>query len=82
MTFGIGIRRNGLNMISCNAIFWYVIEPILTFENKVWIMSVKEKETIISFLRYGSRQMQRLPQRSLNLRTIVLCMASLMQRED
>ena len=64
---GIGIRKNGLNTIFCNLIFWAVIVSILTFGCDMWILSVKDEEDILSFQRFAGRHIQRFPQRSPNL---------------
>ena len=63
---GLGIRKNGLNMISCNLIFWSVVMPILSFGSEIWILNDKDHENIQNFQRYAGRRIQRFPQRSPN----------------
>ena len=64
---GLGIRKNGLNMMSCNLIFWSVVIPILTFGSEIWILSDKDNENLQNFQRYAGRRVQRFPQRSPNM---------------
>ena len=64
---GLGIRKNGLNMMSCNLIFWSVVIPILTFGSVIWVLSDKDHENIQIFQRYAGRRVQRFPQRSPNM---------------
>ena len=64
---GLGIRKNGLNMMSCNLIFWSVVMPILTFGSEIWVLSDKDRENLQNFQRYAGRRVQRFPQRSPNM---------------
>ena len=61
---GLGIRKNGLNMMTCNKIFWQVVVPTVTFGSEVWVMSEKDEENLLSFQRYAGRKIQRFPQRA------------------
>ena len=63
---GLGIRKNGLNMLTCNIIFWQVVIPTVTFGSEVWVMSDKDEDNLLSFQRYAGRRVQRFPQRSPN----------------
>ena len=63
---GIGIRKNGLTMKSCNIIFWGIIIPILTFGSEVWCLSDSDYENLCSFQRQIGRRIQRFPSRSPN----------------
>ena len=63
---GLGIRKNGLNMSTCNLIFWQVVVPTVTFGSEVWICSEKDEELLLNFQRYAGRKVQRFPQRSPN----------------
>ena len=63
---GLGIRKNGLNMKSCNTIFWAVIVPILTFGCEICTLSEDDKENLHAFQRYAGRRIQRFPFRSPN----------------
>ena len=63
---GLGIRRNGLNVMTCNKIFWSVVVPTLLFGCGLWILNVKDKDNLQAFQRYAGRRIQRFPQRSPN----------------
>ena len=63
---GLGIRKNALNMITCNIIFWTIIVPILSFGCEMWVLTERDKENIMAFQRFAGRRIQRLPHRSLN----------------
>ena len=60
----LGIRKKGLNMASCNLIFWMIIVPIITFGSEIWVLTDKDSENLISFQRYAGRRIQRFPYRS------------------
>ena len=62
----LGIRKNGLNMGTCNLIFWQVVVPTVTFGSEVCICSEKDEELLLNFQRYAGRKVQRFPQRSTN----------------
>ena len=63
---GLGIRKSGLNMGTCNVIFWQVVVPTVTFGSEVWVNSDCDKEHILSFQRYAGRRIQRFPHRAPN----------------
>ena len=63
---GLGIRRNGLNMMTCNIIFWQVVVPMVTSGSEVWVISDKDKESLLFFQRYAGRRIQRFPHRAPN----------------
>ena len=63
---GLGIRRKGLNMASCNLIFWMVIVPIITFGSEIWVLSDKDYHNLLAFQRFAGRRFQRLPYKSPN----------------
>ena len=63
---GLGIRKRGLNMASCNLIFWMVIVPIITFGSEIWVLSDKDYENLVAFQRFAGRRFQRFPYRSPN----------------
>ena len=58
---GLGIRKNGLNMMTCNRIFWQVVVPTVTFGSEVWIVSDKDEENLLKFQKYAGRRLQRFP---------------------
>ena len=63
---GLGISKNGLNMDTCNTIFWQVVVPTVTFGSEVWVNNDKDEELLLAFQRYAGRRIQRFPQRSPN----------------
>ena len=64
---GMGFRKNGLNMGTCNVIFRQVVIPAATFGSEVWIMSEKDEELFNSFQIYAGKRVQRFPQRAPNI---------------
>ena len=44
---GLGIRRNGLKMKTCNMIFWQVVVPTVTFGSEVRVISDKDEDTMV-----------------------------------
>ena len=63
---GLGIRKNGLTMGTCNSIFWHVMVPMITFGSEVWVSSQEDEELLLTFQRYAGRRVQRFPYRSPN----------------
>ena len=53
---GMGFRRNGLNMGTCNVIYWQVVIPTVTFGSEVWIISEKDEELLNSLQIYSSKR--------------------------
>ena len=62
----MGIRKGGLNMLTCCIIFWSVVVPTLCFGCELWVLSVKDVQILQSFQRYAARRIQRFHSRSLN----------------
>ena len=63
---GLGICKSGLNMATCNAIFWQVVVPTVTFGSEVWVNSDRDEELLLAFQRYAGRRIQIFPQRAPN----------------
>ena len=63
---GLGIQKNGLNMATCNRIFWSVVVPTLLFGCELWVLSDKDRDNLQSFQCYAGRRIQHSPQRSPN----------------
>ena len=61
---GLGIKKNGLTMKTCNIIFWSIVIPIISFGSEIWTMSVNDYELLINFQIHAGRRLQRLPMRS------------------
>ena len=36
---GLGIRKNGLTMLTCSIIYWTIVVPIVTFGSEIWCLS-------------------------------------------
>ena len=62
----MGIRKGGLNMLTCCIIFWSVVVPTLCFGCELWVMSNKDVQILQAFQRYAARRIQRFHSRSLN----------------
>ena len=41
---GLGIRKKGLTLITCNMTFWQVVVPTITFGCEVWVPTDKDHE--------------------------------------
>ena len=63
-SMGLGIRKNGLTVATCNIIFWMVIIPILTYGCELWVLSASNVQNLELFHRYAGRRVQRLHSRS------------------
>ena len=56
---GLGIRRNGLSVVTCCLIFWVIVAPITLFGSELWILSDKCSELIDAFQVYAGKRVQR-----------------------
>ena len=63
---GVGIRKNGLTMMSCNIIFWGIVIPIVTFGAELWYVTDSDYDALSAFQRHIGRRIQRFPSRSPN----------------
>ena len=63
---GVGIRKNGLTMMSSSLIFWSIIMPIITFGAEIWCLSESDQDQLMSFQRHVGKRIQRLPLRAPN----------------
>ena len=61
---GLGIRKNGLTLKTCNLIFWTIVVPTITFGSEIWYVSDSDLEKLQCFQRYAGRRVQRFPKRS------------------
>ena len=68
---GLGIRRNGLNMNTCNVIFWQVVVPTICFGSEVWVSSDKAEEMLLAFQIYAGKRVQRFPYRAPQLEQLL-----------
>ena len=67
MNTNIGIRRGGLNLKTCNIIFWTIVIPTLLFGCEVWVIKRKDVELLNAFQRYAARRLQRFKFNSFNI---------------
>ena len=63
-SMGLGIRKNGLTVATCNIIFWMVIIPILIYGCELWVLSASNVQKLEIFHRYAGRKIKRLHCRS------------------
>ena len=61
---GLGIRKNGLSVATCNMIFWTIVVPIVTFGCELWSLQDDDIHKLNVFQRYAGRRVQRFSQRS------------------
>ena len=73
MTTNIGIRKGGLNLNTCNIIYWAIVIPTLLFGCEIWVMKDKDIVMLNAFQRYAARRLQRLHSRALNA-TSCICL--------
>ena len=66
MSTNMGVIKGGLNLNTCNLIFWSVVFPTLTFGSEIWIIKHRDIELLRGFQRYAARRLQRLHSRSIN----------------
>ena len=62
----LGIRRNGLTMAVQIVIFWAVIISAVTFGCESWVLSEKDRGSLMNFQTYSRSRVQRYTARSLN----------------
>ena len=63
---GIGIRKSGLTMMTCNLIYWSIVIPIITFGSEIWCLSDQDYDNLNSFQRCIGKRIQRFPPRTPN----------------
>ena len=61
---GIGIRKGGISMFTCNVIFWSIVIPTTLYGCELWIMDDIGINMIEEFQNYVGRRMQRLHPKS------------------
>ena len=61
---GVGIKRSGINMATCNLIFWSIIVPITLFGSELWVLQDQDLADIELFQRQIGRRIQRFHPRS------------------
>ena len=63
---GLGIKKAGLTISSCNVSMWLVIIPIITYAAELWVLKQSDVKIIDEFQRYAGRRIQRFPRDSPN----------------
>ena len=63
---GLGIKKAGLTISTCNVIMWSVIIPIITYAAELWVLKQSDVRIIDEFQRYAGRRIQRFPRDSPN----------------
>ena len=66
MSTNTGVIKGGLNLNTCNLIFWSVVFPTLSFGSEIWVIKDRDIELLQGFQRYAARRLQRLHSRSIN----------------
>ena len=64
---GIGIKKKGLNMNTCNVIFWCIVVPTALFGCEIWCLTANDIACIEEFQVYAGKRMQRLHPRAPNI---------------
>ena len=61
---GLGVRRSGLTIRTCNIIFWSVIVPIATYGCELLFLTEGHVSILEEFQEYAGRKLQRFNARS------------------
>ena len=64
---GLGIRRNGLSVVTCCVIFWSIVAPIALFGCEMWILNDRTVRLLDDFQIYAGKRVQRLYSKSPNI---------------
>ena len=64
---GIGVKRKGLNMRTCNVIFWGIVVPTALFGCEIWCLTANDINSIHDFQVYAGKRVQRLHPGSPNI---------------
>ena len=67
MASGIGIKRKGLSMYTCNVIFWGIVVPTALFGCEIWCLTASDIGCIEEFQVYAGKRVQRLHPRTPNI---------------
>ena len=61
---GLGIRKSGITLRTCNLIFWSIVIPTVTFGCELWQVNDNDLQKLQNFQKYSGRRVQRFPKRS------------------
>ena len=64
---GLGIRKNGLNIATCNIIFWSIVVPIATFGCELWRLNDRSINSLETFQIYAGKRIQRFFHKTPNI---------------
>ena len=64
---GLGIRKNGLSIATCNIIFWSIVVPIATFGCELWRLNDHSINSLETFQNYAGKRIQRFFHRTPNI---------------
>ena len=56
---GLGIRRNGLTIATCNIIFWSLVVPTALFGSEIWHLNNSVISLLEGFQNYAAKKIQR-----------------------
>ena len=73
MSTNMGIRKGGLNLNTCNLIYWTIVIPTLLFGCETWVIKQNDCRLLEAFQRYAARRLQRLHASCFNI-TSFFCM--------
>ena len=63
---GLGIRRCGLTVATCNILFWSVVVPVALYGCELWPMTGEQTLQLESFQNYACKKIQRFHPRVPN----------------
>ena len=64
---GLGIRKCGLNMATCNVIFWSLVVPTALFGSELWRLDGDAIALLEEFQQYAGKRIQRFYSRIPNV---------------
>ena len=63
---GLGIRKSGLTMATCNIIFWSLVVHSATYGSEIWHLNGNSLSLLESFQLYAAKKIQRFYNRVPN----------------
>ena len=67
---GLGIRKSGLTMATCNIIFWSIVVPVSLYGCEVWCLSNESVSELENFQNYTCMRIQRFHLRVPNVSSL------------
>ena len=56
---GLGIRKNGLTISTCNIIFWSLVVPTALYGSEIWRLDTRAISLLEGFQNYAAKKIQR-----------------------